>query len=132
MLRLFAERDEINVVDDQTGTPTSATHLAQATLALLQRRVLGTHHITDGGACTWHALAAEIARLAGASCTITPCTTDDFPRPAPRPRYSVLDVSETERLLGPMPGWQTNLAPVVKELLMNPPDDTHATPGGGS
>ncbi len=113
MLKLTAERDTLMVVDDQRGRPTSAQHLARASLALLDAKGSGTYHVTDGGECTWHGFAAEIARLAGRACEVKPCTSEQFPRPAKRPAYSVLDLSHTERLIGPMPDWRDQLAAVI-------------------
>lgn len=109
-------RTELRVVDDQRGRPTSAEHLAQTTLALLDRGARGTWHVTDGGQCSWFELARETVRLTAATCRVVPCTTAEFPRPAPRPAYSVLDLTATEALLGPMPDWRTNLADVVARL----------------
>lgn len=113
---LSRSRPELRVVNDQRGRPTSAEHLASATLSLLDGGATGTWHVTDGGECTWFELASEVVRLTGAACRVLPCTTAEFPRPAPRPAYSVLDVSATETLLGPMPDWRTNLADVVARL----------------
>lgn len=110
------QRPVLKVVDDQRGRPTSAEHLARTTLALLEREREGTWHVTDGGECTWFGLAREIVRLTGAACTVEPCTTAEFPRPAKRPAYSVLDLSATEALLGPMPRWEANLADVIARL----------------
>lgn len=109
-------RPELRVVDDQRGRPTSAEHLAETTLALLDRGARGTWHVTDGGECTWFELARETLRLTGATSRVVPCTTAEFPRPAPRPAYSVLDLTATEALLGPMPDWRTNLSSVVARL----------------
>ncbi len=72
--------------------------------------------MTDGGECTWFDLAREIARLTGAPGRVEPCTSAEFPRPARRPEYSVLDISHTERLLGPMPDWRANLADVLSRV----------------
>ncbi|MBX3379014.1 MAG: dTDP-4-dehydrorhamnose reductase [Phycisphaeraceae bacterium] len=109
-------RPELKVVNDQRGRPTSAQHLAACTLALLRRNARGIYHITDGGDCTWFDLAIEIVRLVGAHCNVSPCTTADFPRPAKRPDYSVLDIGKTESELGMMPPWQSNLATVITHL----------------
>ncbi len=114
MLKLTAEKDTLKVVDDQRGRPTSATHLAAVSLQLLDQAPSGTYHVADGGQCTWHEFAVEIARQAGHDCDIRPCTTAEFPRPAPRPAYSVLDLSVTERHVGAMPDWKTNLAAVIR------------------
>ena len=114
--KLLRERPSIKVVDDQRGRPTSAEHLARTTLALIDRGASGTIHATDGGACTWFEFAREIGRLTGASGRVEPCTSAEFPRPAQRPAYSVLDLTLTEKLLGPMPDWKANLADVVKRI----------------
>lgn len=110
------ERDRLKVVADQRGRPTSAEHLARTTRALWEREASGTFHVTDGGECTWHEFASEIVRQTGARCVVDPCTTDEFPRPARRPAYSVLDLSRTEALLGAMPDWRDNLADVIRRL----------------
>jgi dTDP-4-dehydrorhamnose reductase len=114
--RLARERDRLDVVDDQRGRPTSAGHLAATTLALLGRGASGTFHVTDGGECTWFDLAREIGAIVAPTCRVQPCTSEAFPRPAPRPAYSVLDLSQTEALLGPMPTWQENLAKVLEQI----------------
>lgn len=114
--RLLREKPSIKVVNDQRGRPTSAEHLARATLSLIQNGAKGFAHATDGGQCTWHEFAAEIGRLTGAAGVVEPCTSSEFPRPAKRPAYSVLDISETERLIGPMPDWRANLADVIARL----------------
>lgn len=110
------ERDELKVVDDQYGRPTSAEHLASTTLALLAKEARGTLHVTDGGECTWFDFAAAIVRIAGHRARVLRCTTADFPRPAKRPAYSVLDLAPTEALVEPMPDWRVNLADVMSRL----------------
>ncbi|MEM7626633.1 MAG: dTDP-4-dehydrorhamnose reductase [Planctomycetota bacterium] len=116
MLRLTDERDTLSVVDDQRGRPTSAQHLAAVSKKLLLGAPDGTYHVADGGECTWFEFTKEIARQAGHACEIQPCTTDQFPRPAKRPAYSVLDLSRTEAAVGQMPAWQANLAEVLKQI----------------
>ena len=116
MARLTRDKPELKVVDDQRGRPTSAQHLAAATLALLDRGTRGTLHVTDGGECTWYEFTLEIALLLGRATIVRPCTTAEFPRPAPRPAYSVLDLAPAEAILGPIPDWRTNLAGVVAQL----------------
>lgn len=113
---LARQRPTLSVVNDQTGRPTSAEHLAATSLRLLAAGQSGIRHVTDGGQCTWFDLATEVARLTGSGCQVKPCTTAEFPRPAPRPAYSVLDLTETERIVGPMPPWQQNLAKVLPRL----------------
>jgi len=114
--RLARERDRLEVVDDQRGRPTSAEHLAATTLALLSRNASGTFHVADGGECTWFDFARAIAASVAPTCRVAPCLSDAFPRPAPRPAYSVLDLSQTETLVGPMPTWQENLDSVLARL----------------
>jgi dTDP-4-dehydrorhamnose reductase len=116
MAKLTRDKLSLKVVDDQRGRPTSAEHLAKTALALLDRGATGTFHVTDGGECTWYEFTRTIAEKLGRTCTIMPCTTAEFPRPAPRPAYSVLDLSKTEALLGPMPDWHSNLASVLARL----------------
>lgn len=114
--RLARERSHLKVVADQFGRPTSAQHLAATSLALLEREAAGTYHVTDGGQCSWHEFATAIAAAANPACRVSPCTTAEYPLPAQRPAYSVLDLSKTEALLGPMPPWQINLSAVLANL----------------
>jgi dTDP-4-dehydrorhamnose reductase len=116
ILGLARQRRELRVVNDQRGRPTSAQGLARTTWALLGAGATGTHHACDDGECTWFDLAAEGVRLAGLDCSVLPCATAEFPRPAPRPAYSVLDLGETLRLAGPMRAWRDALADVVRTI----------------
>ncbi len=116
MFKLSRERESLRVVADQRGRPTSAEHLARTSLALLDRKATGTLHVTDGGECTWFEFASEIVRQAGHPCKVEPCTSAEFPRPAKRPAYSVLDLAPTEALVGPMPTWEDNLRDVMARL----------------
>ena len=111
-------RPELKVVNDQRGRPTSSEHLARTTLALLDRGARGTFHASDGGECTWFDFArAIVADLhLEAQCTVRPCTSEEWPTPTKRPAYSVLDLSKTEALLGPMPSWRDNLRDVLGRL----------------
>jgi dTDP-4-dehydrorhamnose reductase len=114
--RLASERPMLRVVDDQRGRPTSAEGLAETTLALLEAGARGVLHATDGGECTWCGFAQEIVRGLGLPARVEPCTTAEFPRPARRPAYSVLDLSATEALVGPMRPWDERLAGVLGRL----------------
>lgn len=116
MVAAGKQRPELKVVDDQRGRPTSAEHLAETTLALLERGVRGTVHVSDGGECTWYDFAKEILARTAPECRVQPCTSEAFPRPAKRPEYSVLALEETERHVGPMPDWRNNLASVLDRL----------------
>ncbi|MEM1109186.1 MAG: dTDP-4-dehydrorhamnose reductase [Planctomycetota bacterium] len=115
MLRLTDEKDTLSVVNDQRGRPTSSQHLAAVSKKLLAAPD-GVYHVTDGGECTWFEFTQEIARQAQHTCDIQPCTTDQFPRPAKRPAYSVMDLSRTEAAVGKMTDWKTNLANVLAQI----------------
>lgn len=101
MARLMSEKPELKIVDDQIGRPTHALGLAQRSLELLERGERGTFHVTDEGECTWFGFAAAIAETLGSDCRLSPCTTSEFPRPAPRPAYGVLSSAKADALLGP-------------------------------
>ena len=118
IVRLSAERQTLKVVDDQRGRPTSTEHLANVTLGILghEHEQNGTFHVTDGGECTWFEFASCIAKHTNPRCQVEPCSTDAFPRPAPRPAYSVLDLSRTEDVIGPMSTWKDNLSSVLGRL----------------
>ena len=113
---LAGARSALRVVDDQRGRPTSAEHLAGTTLALLERGERGTFHVTDGGECSWFDFAVQIAAHVNPECRVEPCTSADFPRPARRPGYSVLELAKTEALVGPMTPWSSSLAAVLERL----------------
>lgn len=108
MLRLASERDAVQVVDDQIGSPTWSGHLAPAILGLLERGVGGLVHLTGAGEVSWNGFAKEIFRQAEVDCEVEPASSEQMARPAPRPAYSVLE-SEREDVL-PMPPWQDGLA----------------------
>lgn len=104
------EKDSLRVVHDQRGRPTCCDTLASLTEAMLAGGARGMHHGCDGGECTWFEFAREIAGRLNPACRVEPCTTAEFPRPAPRPAYSVMDLSKTERMIGPIPDWRVALA----------------------
>ena len=89
--RISAERDTINVVNDQTGSPTNAEDLAHHVLKLAESRKYGVYHCTGAGSCTWYDFALEIVKLANTNCKVLPCFTKDFPTAAKRPEFSVLN-----------------------------------------
>jgi dTDP-4-dehydrorhamnose reductase len=91
MLRLGAERETVRVVRDQIGSPTWTRDLAEFLLRLVTTEGYGIYHATNAGHCSWYEFAKAIFEEKGLPATVVPCTTDEFPRPAPRPAYSVLD-----------------------------------------
>ena len=109
-------RPELKVVADQIGNPTSTTAVAKALRnILLNRELCGTFHLTCEGEAAWYDFAREIFRLAKKEQKVLPCTTDEFPRPAPRPKNSRLDKMMLRiNNLPPMPHWQEALAEFMK------------------
>ena len=115
MLRLTAERESLNVVFDQVGTPTYAGDLALAIFSILEggldRGNEGIYHFSDEGVCSWYDFAVEIARATGRNrCRIAPCRTAEYPTKAPRPAYSVLDKTKIKETFGlRIPYWVDSL-----------------------
>jgi dTDP-4-dehydrorhamnose reductase len=136
MLKVGAERDEVRVVNDQRGAPTSARLIATTTAVVLRRwlalddarkrQVLGTYHLCASGECTWYELAREIfvdaqsAGLIDHSPRVMPIATADYPTPAKRPRYSVLDTTKIRDTFSvDLPDWKRGLQDVIGELAKN-------------
>jgi dTDP-4-dehydrorhamnose reductase len=122
MIRLRKERDELRVVADQVGAPTWATGLARTIWALVEEGARGTFHHCDDGVASWHEFAVAIAEESHALGLIPripvihPITTAEYPTPARRPAYSLLDCSKTRALLGDAPmAWRDNLRLMLKE-----------------
>ena len=124
MLHLMNERDELRVVGDQVGSPTQAAGLAQVVWAFLEQPELhGTYHWTDAGQCSWFQFAAEILEqgrrlgLIEGNTQLEEIPTSDYPTPARRPAYSVLDCSSTRERLGlEQRPWQDQLSLTLQEL----------------
>ena len=123
MLRLMGERPEVRVVADQIGTPTYAPALADAIWRLIAADARGMHHYTDSGAASWYDFAVAIqeealaAGLLSQQATILPIATSDYPTPARRPSYSVLDKSATFAAIGgPAPHWRSNLRSMIAAI----------------
>jgi dTDP-4-dehydrorhamnose reductase len=127
MLRLFAERDTVSVVNDQRGSPTWSFDLASAIAALMAaveagRAVpYGVYHYTNEGNITWFDFAREIysqGRLLGLlrrECSVKPCTSAEYPAKVTRPAYSVLDKGKLKAALGiSIPLWDKSLAEYLK------------------
>ena len=92
MLKLSKERDILSVVSDQFGSPTYTPDLSAAIGELIKKPAYGEYHVTNSEAATWHEFACEIFKQAGVTnVTVNPCTTAEFPRPAKRPAYGVLE-----------------------------------------
>jgi len=118
MLRLEAERDTVQVVDDQTGSPTWSADLARGLVQAALSPARGLLHATNTGATTWFGLARLVFELAGADPErVQPTTTAAFPRPAHRPTYSVLDpASWVAAGLTPLPAWPDSVRACLAQL----------------
>ena len=116
MVKAAAQGRPLKVVDDQMGTPTTCRALARQLRVAVEEGWQGLVHATCSGQTTWYGFTAEIFRQKGIQADLSPCATADFPRPAPRPAYSVLDGSLRARLgTDLMPDWKDALAEVVAE-----------------
>jgi dTDP-4-dehydrorhamnose reductase len=122
MIRLMKEREELGVVSDQIGSPTWATGLARTIWGLVERKQTGTFHHSDAGVASWYDFAVAIAEEAHALGllaripVIRPITTADYPTPARRPAFSLLDCRATRAALGEEAvHWRTNLRLMLEE-----------------
>ncbi len=107
---------QLEVVDDQRGSPTWTHDLARVFADLLERNAPpGVYHATNSGDTTWYGLARAATRAAGIDILIKPIRTEDTKRPAKRPRYSVLDCSSTESIVGPLRAWDAALLAALEE-----------------
>lgn len=123
MMRLGRERQSINVVVDQIGTPTYARDLASAITAILihDEWKPGIYHFTDEGVASWYDFTKAIHRIAGISnCKVNPIPTSEYPSAASRPSYSVLDKSKIKKIFGiEIPHWEESLAKCISILNAN-------------
>ncbi|NCA71722.1 MAG: dTDP-4-dehydrorhamnose reductase [Sphingobacteriia bacterium] len=125
MLRLFKERDELRIVDDQIGSPTWSRMLAEATALVLHRvlrgeldldQVGGLYHLTGAGQVSWYGFASAILEATGVQTNLIPIPTSEYPAPAHRPLYSVLDNTRFQETFGlAMPDWRVSLAQCLEE-----------------
>ena len=125
MIRLGREKEALGVVFDQIGTPTYAHDLATAILTMIQHgsatdmlSLAGTYHYSNEGVCSWYDFTKAIHRLAGISgCNVRPIHTAEYPTPASRPPYSVLDKTKIKQALRiAIPHWETSLEECMKTI----------------
>lgn len=119
MLRLGKEKEELGVIFDQIGTPTYARDLAGAILQIVKQGIKpGVYHYSNEGVCSWYDFARAIHRIAGiTTCRVKPLHTEEYPTPAERPHYSVLDKTKIKDAFGiEIPWWEDSLREMIKEL----------------
>lgn len=120
MRRLGSERETLNVIFDQIGTPTYARDLAQAIVDILPQMKKGTkeiYHFSNEGVCSWYDFATEIMELSGLKCEVLPIETKDYPTPAKRPFYSVLNKGKIKKDFGiKINHWKESLKDCIKGL----------------
>ena len=123
MLRLGAEKDKIGVVFDQIGSPTNAADLAHSIINIItyteenRNWKPGIYHYSNEGVASWYDFATEIMKMGKRKCHVSPITTQDYPLPAPRPAYSVLNknkIKESFNII--IPYWKDSLVDVVEYL----------------
>jgi dTDP-4-dehydrorhamnose reductase len=115
ILKLAQTRAELDVVNDQRGSPTYTIDLARTIIQLCRKGTSGIVHATNRGDCTWHDFAAAIVREAQLPVRIRPTSSDKFVRPAKRPKYSVLSPSSLQQYGMQMPTWQDALRRYLNE-----------------
>ena len=122
MLRLTAEKESLNVVFDQVGTPTYAGDLALVIFSIIEGNIYigneGTYHFSNEGVCSWYDFATEIAIAAGHDgCNIQPCHSSEFPSKVIRPPYSVLDKTKIKKTFGvDIPHWRDSMLYCLERL----------------
>ncbi len=125
MIRLGSEKDSLNVVYDQTGTPTFAGDLSLTILKVISQSAInpdywksGIYHYSNLGVCSWYDFAVEIHKMAGISCRVTPVLSAAFKTNAKRPSYSVLDKSKIQKEFGiEIPYWRDSLMNCIQLIL---------------
>jgi dTDP-4-dehydrorhamnose reductase len=123
MMRLMKERAEINVVNDQIGSPTYATDLAEAILKMISdfgsqiSDLPGIYNFSNDGIITWYDFALAIKELTGSQSKVNPIPTSQYPTPAKRPMYSVLDKTKIQKTFGiELKNWKESLTVCIKKL----------------
>lgn len=122
MLRLAKEKEELNVVSDQVGTPTYAADLAAAIVCVLADDCVvektGIYHFSNEGICSWYEFAQEIMQLSGEKCKVNAIATVDYPTKAHRPAYSVLDKTKIKEKFGvSVPEWKEALGRMMERMV---------------
>jgi dTDP-4-dehydrorhamnose reductase len=122
MMKLGAEREALNVIFDQVGTPTYAADLAEAIITILKSEnyVPGIYHFSNEGVCSWYDFAIKIHQIAGIKCLVRPIESKEYHFPTPRPHYSVLNKSKIKKTFGMViPHWEESLKKCLDILKNN-------------
>ena len=121
MLRLGRERDELNIINDQVGSPTYATDLAEAVLDIINHKDFikieqetQVYHYSNEGMCSWYEFAKGIFKLAKVECTVRAITTEQYPAPARRPKNTVMNKFKITTIYNfHIPNWKASLASMI-------------------
>ena len=118
MQRLGREREELGVIFDQIGTPTYAADLAKAILTIIKEGIKpGTYHYSNEGVCSWYDFAIAIHRMSGIKCNVKPLHTQEYPTPANRPAYAVLDKTKIKHTYNiAIPHWEKSLKECIDKI----------------
>ena len=122
MSRLMQERDSLNVVNDQIGSPTYAADLAQAIMTIITHAhwQAGIYHFSNEGAISWYEFALAIQEISGFDCLVSGIPSSDYPTPAKRPHYSLLDKSKITTTFGVVvPGYRESLKTCIELIRIN-------------
>jgi dTDP-4-dehydrorhamnose reductase len=122
MIRLMKEKPSLNVIDDQVGSPTYAADLAGVILQIVTypRWVPGIYHYSNEGRISWYEFALAIKEITGSACPIHPIPSSQYPTPAKRPHYSLLDKSKIRSTYGvDVPDWRKSLTACITRLSAN-------------
>ena len=119
MIKLGRERESLNVIFDQVGTPTYAADLAEVILHILNSEIFvsGLYHFSNEGVCSWYDFTKTIHRIAGINCDVRPIETKDYPARTPRPHYSVLNKAKIKNIYSlVIPHWEESLEKCIRIL----------------
>lgn len=117
MRRLGSEREEIGVVADQWGSPTSAHDLAKAIMMVIPKTKYGTYHFSNEGVTSWALFAEEIMKFSGLSCKVNHIATEEYPTPAKRPAFSIMSKDKFSKTFNTIiPEWELSLEDVIARL----------------
>lgn len=120
MIRLMRDKDSINVVSDQIGSPTYAADLAKVIMQIISsgKFVAGIYHYSNEGEISWYEFASAIKELTGSKCQVNPIPASQYPTPAKRPHYSLLDKTKIKTVYGiEIPDWKSSLTNCIDQLI---------------